>query len=86
MPEISRFYGIIIKMYFDDHTPPHFHAQYGEYKAVIDINTLGIIAGSLPPKALGLITEWATIYKDNLLVVWGKAKNLEPLEKIPPLK
>ena len=86
MPEISRFYGIIIKMYFDDHTPPHFHAQYGEHKAVIDINTLGIIAGSLPPKALGLITEWATIYKDNLLVVWEKAKNLEPLEKIPPLK
>ena len=86
MPEISRFYGIIIKMYFDDHTPPHFHAQYGEHKALLDINTLGIIAGSLPPKALGLVTEWATIYKDNLLVVWEKAKNLEPLEKIPPLK
>ncbi len=86
MPEISRFYGIIIKMYFDDHTPPHFHAQYGEHEALLDINTLGIIAGSLPPKALGLVTEWATIYKDNLLVVWEKAKNLEPLEKIPPLK
>ena len=86
MPEISRFYGIIIKMYFDDHTPPHFHAQYGKHKAVLNINTLGIIAGSLPPKALGLVTEWATIYKDNLLVVWEKAKNLEPLEKIPPLK
>ena len=86
MPEISRFYGIIIKMYFDDHTPPHFHAHYGEHEALLDINTLGIIAGSLPPKALGLVTEWATIYKDNLLVVWEKAKNLEPLEKIPPLK
>jgi hypothetical protein len=86
MPEISRFYGIIIKMYFDDHAPPHFHAQYGKHKAVLNINTLGIIAGSLPPKALGLVTEWATIYKDNLLVVWEKAKNLEPLEKIPPLK
>jgi hypothetical protein len=86
MPEISRFYGIIIKMHFDDHTPPHFHAQYGEHEALLNINTLGIIAGSLPPKALGLVTEWAAIYKDNLLVVWEKAKNLEPLEKIPPLK
>ena len=63
MPEISRFYGIIIKMYFDDHTPPHFHAQYGEHEALLNINTFGIIAGSLPPKALGLVTEWATIYK-----------------------
>ena len=86
MPEISRFYGIIIKMHFDDHTPPHFHAKYGEHEALLNINTLGIIAGSLPPKALGLVTEWATIYKDNLMVVWEKAKNLEPLEKIPPLK
>jgi len=86
VPEISRFYGIIIKMYFDDHTPPHFHAQYGEHEALLNINTLGIIAGSLPPKAFGLVTEWATIYKDNLLVVWEKSKNLEPLEKIPPLK
>ena len=86
MPEISRFYGIIIKMHFDDHTPPHFHAKYGEHEALLNINTLGIIAGSLPPKALGLVTEWATIYKENLLAVWEKAKNFEPLEKIPPLK
>ena len=61
MPEISRFYGIIIKMHFDDHTPPHFHAKYGEHEALLNINTLGIIAGSLPPKALGLVTEWPTI-------------------------
>lgn len=86
MPEISRFYGIIIKMYFDDHTPPHFHVQYGEYHASLSINTLGIISGNLPPRALGLVTEWGTINKKKLLADWKRAKNLEPLEKIPPLK
>ncbi len=85
MPEICRFYGIIIKMYFDDHAPPHFHAQYGEHEALLDIKTLGIISGSLPPKALGLVTEWATLYKDSLMADWEKAKNLEPLDRIPPL-
>ncbi len=55
MPEISRFYGIIIKMYFDDHHPPHFHAIYGDLEAIININTLGIISGELTPRALGLV-------------------------------
>jgi len=61
MPEISRFYGIVIKMYFDDHNPPHFHAEYGEHEALIEINTLALIAGNLPARAMGLVTEWATI-------------------------
>ncbi len=86
MPEISRFYGIVIKMFFDDHEPPHFHAQYGEYEALIAINNLGIISGDLPPKALSLVIEWASIYKDNLIADWEKARNLEALEKIPPLE
>ena len=58
MPELSRFYGIVIKMYFDDHPPPHFHAEYGEYEAVFSVETLAIIAGTLPPRATGMVGEW----------------------------
>jgi phosphomannomutase len=57
MPEIARFYGIIIKMFFEDHNPPHFHAQYGELEVLIDINTFAVFAGHLPPRALGLVIE-----------------------------
>ena len=62
MPEISRFYGIVIKMYFGDHNPPHFHAEYGDKQVVVNLNTLVIIAGKLPPRAMGLVTEWATLH------------------------
>ena len=86
MPEISRFYGIIIKMYFDDHSPPHFHAQYGNYEALLNINTLGIISGDLPPKALGLIMEWAKIHQEELMKEWKLAQNKKSLFKIEPLK
>jgi hypothetical protein len=85
MPEISRFYGIIIKMYFDDHNPPHFHAIYGELEAIININTLGIIWGELTPRALGLVMEWASLHHDELLHAWEQSKNLKPLDKIDPL-
>jgi len=76
MPEISRFYGIIIKMYFDDHNPPHFHAIYGELETIINIHTLGIIWGELTPRALGLVMEWASLHQNELLHVWEQAKNL----------
>jgi hypothetical protein len=85
MPEISRFYGIIIKMYFDDHNPPHFHAIYGELEAIINIQTLGVISGSLTPRALGLVMEWASLHQTELLNDWEQAKNLQPLDKIDPL-
>jgi hypothetical protein len=85
MPEISRFYGIIIKMYFDDHNPPHFHAIYGELEAIINIQTLGLISGSLTPRALGLVMEWASLHQTELLNDWEQAKNLQPLDKIDPL-
>lgn len=63
MPVISSFYGIIIRMYFGDHTPPHFHANYNEFSAQILIDNLGIINGYLPPKALALIVEWASLHQ-----------------------
>jgi len=59
MPEICRFFGIVIKMYFGDHSPPHFHAIYEEHQAVIDIRNLVVVGGHLPPRALGLVVEWA---------------------------
>jgi len=85
MPEISRFFGIVIKIFFDDHPPPHFHAEYGEYKAVIDIRTLVVIGGSLPPRVLGLVIEWATQHQQELLDLWHRAANYQPLYKLPPL-
>jgi len=86
MPEISRFYGIVIKMFFDDHNPPHFHAHYGEYEVLIDINTFAVFAGHLPPRALGLVIEWATRHQNELLSNWDRAQGQEPLSKIEPLK
>lgn len=70
MPEISRFLGIIISMYFDEHNPPHFHAQYNEYRASMDINNLNITVGSLPAKVRGLVEEWAELHRDELLEMW----------------
>ncbi|MBN1889813.1 MAG: DUF4160 domain-containing protein [Thermoflexales bacterium] len=86
MPEVSRFYGIAIKMYFDEHLPPHFHAEYGEYEALINIHTLAVIAGNLPSRALGLVVEWASLRQAELGEVWERARNMEPLGKIAPLK
>lgn len=85
MPEISRFYGIIIKMYFNDHVPPHFHAEYGEHEILVKINTLAVFAGKFPPRALGLVMEWASLHQDELKSLWEKAKRLDPLDKIAPL-
>ncbi len=72
MPVIARFYGIIIKMYFNNHFPPHFHAAYGEYIGVFDINSIEMIEGDLPPRAIKLVKEWAEKYKNELLEIWDK--------------
>lgn len=86
MPEISRFFGIVIKMYIDDHPPPHFHAEYGEYKAIIGIRTLAIIDGYLPARVLGLVVEWAFQHQDELLELWERATKYQPLYKVEPLE
>ena len=70
MPEISRFLGIIILMYFDEHNPPHFHIQYNEYRATMDIRSLNITIGTLPAKVRGLVEEWAEPHRDELLKMW----------------
>jgi hypothetical protein len=86
MPEISRFFGIIIRMYFNDHFPPHFHAQYGEHQAEIAIETLEILKGELPNRALGLVLEWASLHRNELRADWERARNGEPLKPIKPLE
>lgn len=86
MPEISRFFGIVIKMFFDEHNPPHFHAEYGEHEVLVNINTMSVIAGKLPSRALGLVIEWASLHQDELKDEWEKARNLESLGKIAPLE
>ncbi|MEI6178396.1 MAG: DUF4160 domain-containing protein [Verrucomicrobiota bacterium] len=85
MPELSRFYGIVIQMYFGDHPPPHFHAFYAGRKAVIDIETLAFIEGQLPPRARGLVIEWATIHQDALREAFRTAQAMEIPPRIAPL-
>lgn len=72
-------------MYFDDHPPPHFHAEYGDHKAIIEIHTLVVIGGYLPPRALGLVIEWAAQHRAELLELWERSARQQPLFKIPPL-
>ncbi|MBP1697522.1 MAG: hypothetical protein H6Q41_2710 [Deltaproteobacteria bacterium] len=85
MPEICRFYGIIIAMFFDDHNPPHFHARYGKDNVAIEISSLRVLEGQISPRALGLVVEWASQHERELLANWDLAKNSQPIKKIPPL-
>jgi len=85
MPEICRFYGIIVAMFFDDHNPPHFHARYGRNNAAIEISSLRVLEGQIPPRALGLVVEWASQHQAELLKNWEFAKNNKPVKKIAPL-
>jgi hypothetical protein len=83
MPVISRFFGMIIKMYFrqGEHNPPHIHVIYGEYVGLIDIQTLEMFEGDLPPRALSLVKEWMSLHKDALLNIW----NTQNFVELPPL-
>ena len=85
MPEISRFLGIIIAMYYKDNVPPHFHAIYGEYEITVEIES-GVINGRFPRRALRLVLEWLELHKDELLVNWQFVEEKKPLKKIAPLE
>ena len=85
MSELSRFYGLVIRMYYDDHPPPHFHIQYGEHKAKVAIETLTLLNGYLPNRALGLVVEWASLHQEELGSRWQAAENHQVLLRIPPL-
>lgn len=86
MPEISRFLGIIITMYYNDHPPPHFHVRYNQQKAIVDLNSLSVLQGKLSPRVLGLVVEWATIHQTELRENWELARNQKPINKIEPLE
>ena len=86
MPEISRFFGMIIAMFYDDHAPPHFHVRYGDQRGVVAIDTLGMLRGHLTPRALALVTEWAAQHRDELRTNWERARKHAPLEPVPPLE
>ncbi len=85
MPELSRFYGVVIRMFYRDHYPPHFHATYGDHEAIVDISTLAVIGGRLPPRAIGMVVEWASLHQDELLDRWESASHHQRLEHIEPL-
>ena len=86
MPEICRFYGIIIAMFYDGHNPPHFHARYGDYKVSIDICSLSVLEGKLPARALGMVIEWASLHQKELLNNWDLTRDQQAPQKIEPLK
>ena len=86
MPEVSRFFGIIIAMYYNDHVPPHFHARYGGERAIIGIESLGLLEGRLSPRVLGLVIEWASAHRSELLEDWRLARAQAPLKPIEPLR
>jgi len=85
MPEISRFLGMIIYMYFREHNPPHFHVEYNEYKASILIDSLGLFEGNLPPRIQSLAVEWAGEHREELSVNWESLKKNGEFTKISPL-
>ncbi len=84
MPEISRFYGIIIFMNYNDHEPPHFHARYQDQEVTIEIET-GIVQGRMSHRALRMLFEWSELHRDELLNNWGRTRERRALDKISPL-
>lgn len=86
VPEICRFFGIVITMNYSDHNPPHFHARYGSSAALFTIDPIAIYSGELPPRAIGLVIEWATLHRTELLDDWNRARDQRPLQRISPLE
>jgi len=86
MPEICRFFGIIIYIFYNEHQPSHLHAVYGEYEALVTIEGLSVLSGELPPRALGLVIELASLHQEDLKKAWNQALNHQKLDKIEPLR
>ncbi len=86
MPEVSRFFGIVIRIFFNDHDPPHFHALYGEDESLIEIESLAVYRGELPRRALAMVLEWAALHREELRRDWELARSGRPPEPIAPLE
>ena len=85
MPETSRFLGIVVRMYYRDHDPPHFHAHYGDYSIVVSLDSW-VVEGRFPPRALKHVLEWAELHPTQLAEDWDLARARRPLKPIPPLE
>jgi len=85
MPRISQFFGVVVSMFYNDHLPGHFHAEYGEFEAVYAIETLDILRGRLPRRAHSMVIEWALMHREELRVNWDLAREQVPLHEIEPL-
>ena len=85
MPEISRFLGIVIAMFYRDHSPPHFHAVYGDFDITVTIEG-GFISGEFPKRALSHVLEWLELHKADLMQNWELARQGKPLKSIAPLE
>jgi len=85
MPTISIFYGIVIQMFWKEHPPPHFHALYAEYEVLINIQTLEVVKGFLPRRAMVMVLEWANEHRAELMEAWNKCAHMQPPKKIEPL-
>ena len=85
MPEISRFFGIVVAIYWQEHGVPHFHAKYGEHRASFAIADLRLLEGNLPPRVMGLVLEWAALHQGELSEDWNLASEKKPLRAITPL-
>jgi hypothetical protein len=85
MPEISRFLGIVIRMHYRDHLPPHFHAEYGEHEITVDIDS-GIVQGRFPRRALTAVLDWYNLHQDELARNWELIQGRQPLNPIEPLE
>jgi len=86
MPEVSRFFGIVIRMYFDDHNPPHFHAFYGESEAQFGIEPIGLLCGALPNRAISMVLEWAALHQQELTRNWERLHDEQAVQRIAPLQ
>ena len=85
MPEISLFRGIRITMYYSDHNPPHFHAEYAGYKCLVDVLSGCVLQGALPSRQLKLVLAWNELHRDELMQNWALAQDARPLNRIDPL-
>ena len=86
MPEISRFFGVVIAIYYKDHGVPHFHAKYQNFRASFAIEDLRVLEDRLPPRVTGFVLEWAMEHQQELIEDWNLAKEMKPLKPIAPLE
>lgn len=86
MPKVSEFFGVSVYIYFRDHPPPHFHARYGDAEAIVAIQTALVLEGRLPPRVLGLVTEWASLHREALSRAWRRARDHRAPGAIDPLR